>query len=173
MVNRYNLLLVIILVAPIIVSCKNEVSRSNSESQVTAAHDFKLTDLKEEKSFSLSEFKGKPVILNFWATWCTPCREEIPFLQKSWDTYKENGLILIGINVMDDAENARDFLNSFDIDYLNLLDKSGSVSGKYRVVALPATFFIDKNGNIYKQNYGPFLGDSGEKLFIKYIEEIL
>lgn len=157
----------------IFTSCKSEISKDlNSKSQ-NVAHGFELTNLNGNKKFSLSDFNGKPVVLNFWATWCSPCREEMPFLQETWTEYKDDGIVFIGINVMDDPSNASEFLSSLNIDYLNLSDKSGSVSGKYGVVALPATFFIDKKGNIHKQNYGPFLGESGEKLFIDYTEEIL
>lgn len=97
----------------------------------------------------------------------------MPFLQKTWDQYKDQGLNLIGIDVMDDGESAIEFLNSFNISYINVEDKSGRTSNKYGVIALPATFFIDKHGNISKQNYGPFLGENGEKMFITYTEDIL
>ncbi len=173
MLNKYTFLLLILSAVSIFLSCKSEISGNSTDNQVKIAPEFRLADLKGEESYTLSQFKGKPVILNFWATWCGPCREEMPFLQKSWEKYKNDGLVFIGINIMDDSSSAIDFLNDYNINYLNLMDKPGDVSGKYGVAALPATFFISKEGNIYKQNYGPFLGETGEELFIKYTEEIL
>lgn len=173
MTIKFILLIPLLLSLFVFTSCQNQKSGDNNDRVSNAAHGFKLTDLNGDKKISLSDFEGKPVIINFWATWCSPCREEMPFLQKAWMDYKEDGLVFIGINVMDDPDNASEFLDSLNIDYLNLTDKSGSVSGKYGVVALPATFFIDKKGNIYKQNYGPFLGESGENLFTEYTEDIL
>lgn len=170
---KYIFLIPLMFLPTVLMSCKSDITGDRIGNSANAAHGFQLSDLKGDKKFSLSDFTGKPVILNFWATWCSPCREEMPFLQKTWSEYKDDGIVFIGINVMDDPENASMFLSSLNIDYLNLTDKSGSVSGRYGVVALPATFFIDKNGNIYKQNYGPFIGESGEKQFIKYTEDIL
>jgi thiol-disulfide isomerase/thioredoxin len=134
---------------------------------------FSLPKLDNSATVKLSDYKDKAVIINFWASWCAPCREEMPFLQTVWTEYKDDGLIFIGIDVLDDTSSAKEFVDSFNINYLNLSDNTGKVSNHYGVIALPATFFIDKNGNIVKQNYGPFLGDSGEKLFKKYLGEII
>lgn len=173
MKKKISIHIIILISLLFFTSCKNDTHSTESNSNLNSAHIFKLMDITDEKQVSLSDYTGKPVILNFWATWCTPCRQEMPFLQMMWEKYKDDGLIFIGINVMDDPKSAIGFLSDFNIEYLNLIDKPGNVSGKYGVVALPATFFIDKNGKIYKQNYGPFLGESGEKLFVKYTEEIL
>lgn len=154
-------------------ACGNNDTNSPAIDNSSKPHDFSLQTLGGSKTISLKDFKGKPVIINFWASWCAPCREEMPFLQNIWTENKDKGLIFIGIDVMDDTKAAQDFLKSFNIDYLNLNDSSGKVSNAYKVVALPATFFIDKQGNIIKKNYGPFLGDTGENLFKKYLGEIL
>jgi cytochrome c biogenesis protein CcmG/thiol:disulfide interchange protein DsbE len=97
----------------------------------------------------------------------------MPFFEKVWKDYKDKGLVFIGIDVLDEENNARNFLNSLGISYLNLKDSSGEVSNAYGVVALPVTLFIDKEGRIIRKNYGPFLGEKGEQNFIKYVEEIL
>lgn len=155
------------------VSCDQKAIGSAENKKLKPAFNFSLSKLNGSSSVNLSDFKDKPVILNFWSSWCAPCREEMPFLQKTWAKHKDDGLIFIGIDVLDDTSSAIEFLESFNIDYLNLSDKDGKTSSKFGVIALPATFFIDKKGNIVRQNYGPFLGDDGEKLFMKYLEEII
>ncbi len=179
--NRY-FQITIILCAFFIFACEHksitsEENPQNKESQdkseLKTAYNFKLEKLDGSGTVELSDFKDKPVIVNFWASWCAPCREEMPFLQKSWEKYKDKGLVFIGIDVIDDTASAKEFLDSFNINYINLNDSKGKTSTKFGVIALPATFFINKNGKIVKQNYGPFLGESGEKLFNKYLEEIL
>ncbi len=154
-------------------SCDNKSTSSAENKNLKPAPDFSLTKLDGSASVSLSDFKGKPVIINFWASWCAPCKEEIPFLQKTWTEYKDKGIIFIGIDVLDDTAAANKFVETFNIDYINLSDNKAKVTNQFGVIALPATFFIDSNGNISKQNYGPFLGESGEKLFINYLEEII
>ncbi|NIP38401.1 MAG: redoxin domain-containing protein [Candidatus Dadabacteria bacterium] len=156
-----------------IFACEQKAITSAENKGLKPAHNFTLEKLDESGTVKLDDFKGKPVIINFWASWCAPCREEMPFLQKTWSKYRDKGLIFIGIDVLDDTSAAKEFLDSFNIDYLNLSDSKGKTSNQYGVIALPATFFIDKDGNITRQNYGPFLGDSGEKLFMKYLGEII
>ena len=112
------------------------------------------------------------MVLNFWATWCGPCREEMPLFEEIWKKYKDKGVIFVGVDVMDDRENASEFLEEIGITYPNLYDPSGEVSNKYKVIALPATFFIDKEGNIVAKNYGSFVGPDGKKKLKLYLEEI-
>jgi peroxiredoxin len=96
----------------------------------------------------------------------------MPFLEKSWNEYKDKGVVFIGIDVLDDEKNAKDFINTLGVSYPNLKDQSGEVASKYGVVGLPATIFIDKQGRITRKNYGPFLGEDGEKDFMDKVEEI-
>ena len=70
------------------------------------AKNFKLPSLVDNTDYQLEQFKGKPLIINFWASWCAPCREEMPFLENVWKTNKENDLVLLGINVLDDKKEA-------------------------------------------------------------------
>ena len=155
------------------VSCKREKEGVLAlESDIHHAKDFSLPSLDGDKKVELKDFRGKPVVINFWASWCGPCREEMPFLERSWKQYRDRGVIFIGIDVLDDEKAAREFLTAFGISYANLKDRSGEVASKYGVIGLPATIFIDKEGRIVRKNYGPFLGDDGEKNFIDQVEEI-
>jgi cytochrome c biogenesis protein CcmG/thiol:disulfide interchange protein DsbE len=156
----------------LILSCERGETKTTSSGEMQDAKTFSLPSLNGERDINLSDFKGKPVVLNFWASWCAPCREEIPFFEYTWKEYKEKGVVFIGIDVMDEKGVAQKFIEAFDITYVNLHDPSGEVSNAYGVVALPATFFIDREGKITKKNYGPFLGEDGEKNFMKYLKEI-
>ncbi len=141
-------------------------------SELPEAKEFTLSTLDGEKEVSLKDYKGKAVVINFWATWCSPCREEMPLLQKEWEKYQKKGIEFIGIDVMDDKNLAAALVKEMGITYINLHDKSGETSNKYGVIALPATFFINKEGRVAIKNYGPFLGEEGKKKFRLYIKEI-
>ncbi len=163
----------ILAIAFFLISCKGkEEQASTSESGKIYAKNFSLPSLDGNKKIDLKDFKGKPIVINFWASWCSPCREEMPFLQKIWNEYKDKRVVFLGINVLDEEKNAKDFLNSFGISYINLKDSNGEAANSYSVVALPATFFIDKEGKIVRRNYGAFVGSTNEKSFISSIEEI-
>ena len=170
-----NTVIIFFLMISIIffISCEEKNINKNTNQARPPAKNFQLKELANDEKLSLSDLKGKPVVLNFWATWCGPCKEEMPLFERTWNEFKDKGLVLLGINVMDDKGNAKRFIESFGITYTNLYDSSGEVSHSYGVIALPATFFIDKEGKIYKKNYGPFLGESGETRFMKYIDGIL
>ena len=171
---KKNIFIRVCLIATVLLlnSCKKEEEVSALGSDIQYAKHFSLPSLDENKKVELKDFKGKPVVINFWASWCTPCRQEMPFLEKSWNEYKDKGVVFIGIDVLDDEKNAKDFINTLGVSYPNLKDQSGEVASKYGVVGLPATIFIDKQGRITRRNYGPFLGEDGEKDFMDKVEEI-
>lgn len=172
--NKTALLLLYLVVALSLLSlCSRENQEvAASESHATPAKDFSLPSLDGDKKVELGDFKGKPVVINFWASWCGPCRDEMPFLEKAWKEYKEKGVVFIGIDVLDDEKNAKGFLSSLGVSYTNLKDQTGEVSNMYGVVGLPATIFINREGKMTRINYGPFLGEKGEKSFIQSVEEI-
>ncbi|NIP31570.1 MAG: redoxin family protein [Candidatus Dadabacteria bacterium] len=159
----------ILFIFGLIASCNNSTKNNDKKT----AKDFNLTSITEGNKFTLNDLNEKPLVLNFWASWCAPCREEMPFLENSWKQYKNKDVNIVGINVMDDKTEALKTLNEFGISYLNLYDSQGRSSGDYGIIALPVTIFIDKEGNISQQQYGPFLGKEGENTFHSYIKEIL
>jgi cytochrome c biogenesis protein CcmG/thiol:disulfide interchange protein DsbE len=95
---------------------------------------------------SLADLKGRPIILNFWATWCPPCREEMPYLQDVHDRYQDQGLQVIGVNVGESNVAVRSFLSSVGATFPTLLDKDENVQTAYKIIPLPTTFFIDRHG---------------------------
>lgn len=172
MKHRTILSMTFLAVLFLITSCNQSTEESTAGTDSKLAKNFTLDSLTENKQLSLEDYKGKGVVLNFWATWCTPCREEMPLFEETWKKYQDKDVVFLGVDVMDDRSNAQDFLKSIGITYPNLYDPEGNVSRKYNVIALPATFFIDKEGNIVGKNYGPFLGKDGKKVLKSYLEDI-
>ncbi|MFQ5684136.1 MAG: TlpA family protein disulfide reductase [Candidatus Binatia bacterium] len=100
----------------------------------------------------LEDLRGKVVFLNFWASWCPPCRAEARTLEAVWQKYKDRDVVFLGIDIQDTEQDAHAFLKEFGITYLNARDASGKVAIEYGVWGIPETFFIDREGRItYKQ----------------------
>lgn len=100
------------------------------------------------------EYKGKPVVLNFWGTWCTPCVKEMPALQAQWEKWSEQGVMIVGINAGEDQMTVHNFMKQTGVDFPVLLDKKSDAVRKYGVVPLPTTFFIGSNGRITSIHLG-------------------
>jgi cytochrome c biogenesis protein CcmG, thiol:disulfide interchange protein DsbE len=113
------------------------------------APDFSLMDLQGEK-ISLSELRGRPVLINLWATWCPPCRAEMPAMQGVYEKYRDQGFTILAINAtyQDSAPAAASFVDEYDLTFPVLMDTSGEVSRLYQMRALPTTFFVDSEGII-------------------------
>jgi cytochrome c biogenesis protein CcmG, thiol:disulfide interchange protein DsbE len=99
--------------------------------------------LLERGTLSSSELDGRPVVINFWASWCIPCREEAPLLERTWREYKDEGVAIVGINIKDSVTAAKEFVDDFDITYPIVRDESGEVERDFGLTGLPETFFID------------------------------
>jgi peroxiredoxin len=123
------------------------------------APDFQLPQL-EGQTVSLRDFRGQPVLLNFWATWCGPCRYEMPFIQKVYDERNDYSppLVVLAINSGEAPSLARDFIESNDYSFPVLLDTSQEVFIAYNLRYFPTTFFIDGNGIIEVIKVGAFSG---------------
>jgi cytochrome c biogenesis protein CcmG/thiol:disulfide interchange protein DsbE len=104
---------------------------------------------------SLEGLKGKPVVVNFWASWCYPaCYEEAPLLQATWQKYKDKGLTMIGVDIQDKEESAREFMRRFNFTFPNGPDPGSKISIDYGVYGVPETFFIDRQGQITYKHVG-------------------
>ena len=111
------------------------------------APDFTLKVL-DGANLRLQEQRGKVVLVNFWATWCGPCRKEMPHLNRIADKYRASGLVMLGINVDDDVRNAADVAAKLGVKFPVLLDSEKKVSALYDLSAMPATVLIDKDGRV-------------------------
>ncbi len=109
------------------------------------APDFSLPDLDGKKT-SLSDFKGKIVIVNFWATWCPPCREEIPSMQRAWNILKDKDVMMLAVHIGGNEDKIWTFLNDFNVDFPVLIDARSKVSRKWRTRGLPTTYIVDPQG---------------------------
>ena len=118
------------------------------------APDFVLTTYDGER-LQLSDFRGQVVLLNFWASWCPPCRVEAPVLQRAAERLGSAGVTVIGIDVWDDAAQARAFLDEFDVSYPNAEDTTRSIPVEYGVTGLPETFVISPSGVLVRRWVGP------------------
>ena len=174
MIARYVVIVAFVaLVVAFAFGLQNDPSRLPSTFLNKPAPEFDLPSLAVPNQRVSSEtIAGKTVLVNVWATWCVPCREEMPLLQEEWEKHQEDNIEFIGIDVMDDKNLAAALVEEMGVTYTNLHDPSGKISNQYGVIALPATFFITKDGRVAVKNYGPFLGKEGKKKFRLYIEEI-
>ena len=121
-----------------------------------AAPDFVLEDASTGRAVKLSDYRGRPVVLNFWATWCVPCRSEMPDLQRAYEQRAQSGdLVVIGVDDKEPANVVTAFTHDLGVTFPILLDRTSNVRSHYGVVGLPGTFFIDRNGVIRSQNFGP------------------
>ena len=134
-----------------------EVSDSSGIEIGKAAPDFELVTLKGE-SVKLSDYKGKKVILNFWATWCPPCKAEMPHMQKFYEENKEDGIEILAVNLTD-MDNGKKSIESFVKDYeLTFeipLDQKGVIGRQYQAFTIPTSYLIDTNGIISNKVVGP------------------
>ncbi len=117
------------------------------------APDFELSDF-EGQMVRLSGLLGKPVLLNFWATWCPPCRKEMPDLERFHEQYGDK-IVVLGINWNDEEQAAAEFLKSYGVTYQNMIDRDGKVFVSYRLTAIPTSFWIDEAGVIRGYWLGP------------------
>ncbi|WP_411955037.1 redoxin domain-containing protein [Alkalibacillus sp. S2W] len=141
---------------------------TNSEFDEDSAPNFKLNKL-DDGSLELNELQGKGVVVNFWASWCKPCRNEMPAIQKVYERYKEDGLVVIAINVDESEDTITDFLEGFpEIDFPILLN-DGQVMEDYMVMNLPTTYFINPDGSMESH----YLGELSEEQLHVLVNEIL
>lgn len=115
-----------------------------------AAPDFALT-LFDGESLRLSDLRGKVVVLNFWGSWCPPCRAEMPAFQRIWEEYRDKDVVFLGVAVGDRETTARVFAKQTGVTYPLGLDKTGNITVDYQVLSFPTTFVIDREGNEAKR----------------------
>ncbi len=164
--------LIALLFLPVAVPAKGDPWKALSIERIDSlnAPDFSLEDL-DGNSVTLSGFDGKVVFLNFWATWCPPCKEEMPSMEALYNRFKDEGLAVVAVTSYEGRKKVAKFIKSNAYTFTVLLDSSGMVSREYKAVFIPTTFLIDKNGMVVgkvtgSRNWG---SDSAYNL----IEELL
>jgi len=133
------------------------------------APDFTLVDIRNDEQVSLNQFDGQPVMLNFWATWCPPCRKEMPLLQDAYEEHQDDGLMILTIAVSDKANNVLDFSDQHGLTFPLLIDTKDRVAVQYKVLGIPTSYFIDSDGVIASVQ----VGDLTAPALDRHLEEII
>jgi cytochrome c biogenesis protein CcmG/thiol:disulfide interchange protein DsbE len=119
-----------------------------AEGKLVHAPAFTLDRLDRDGSLGVADLRGKAVVVNFWASWCVPCRDEAPVLQKTFERYRDQGLVVLGVDVNDFRQDARRFMKRYGLSYPIVYDGKGSTVGKWGVRGFPETFFVDRTGKL-------------------------
>ncbi|MGD8842395.1 MAG: TlpA disulfide reductase family protein [Gammaproteobacteria bacterium] len=138
----------------------------------SAAPDFTLKSDSGE-NLRLSEYRGDVVMINFWASWCGPCRQEMPLLDELYTHYQPMGFTVLGVNVEEDSTSAREMLKNISVTFPVLFDNQSKVSKLYNVVAMPSTVLVDRDGNVryLHQGYKPGLEETYQQQVRALIRE--
>ena len=124
----------------------------SSAAHAANAPNFSLTT--DKGKITLSEIKSKVIYVDFWATWCTPCRKSFPWMNEMHNKYKSKGLKIIAINLDDNSNRAKTFLKKYPADFTIAYDPEGETADKYKVKVMPSSYLIDKKQNIISTHFG-------------------
>ncbi|HEY4685194.1 MAG TPA: redoxin domain-containing protein [Dehalococcoidia bacterium] len=138
-------------------AAKNATGQAPSATAGRAAPDFLLPAL-DGSTLRLSELQGRPVLVNFWATWCPPCRAEMPALNAAYESHADEGLIIVAVNLRESTERVSDFADEFGLAFPVVFDRAGEVARTWRIggptEGLPSSYFVDREGVVRKVVYG-------------------
>ena len=134
------------------------------------APDFTITAF-DGRTVTLSELRGQVVIVNFWASWCPPCREEAAYLEETWRKYEGKGVVFIGVDWVDTEKEALAYIDEFDITYLNGPDIGTRAAQAYNIQGVPETFFVAKNGELRGVHIGPLASPQLDEKIEKLLAE--
>jgi len=188
--KKYLIVLIVVIMVGVSMYTLNTYNTSNSKSNSsntpqkkastqpiatnpnaikTKAIDFKLKDLNG-KELSLSDLKGKRVFLNFWATWCPPCKAEMPEIEKLYQETKNSNLVIVAVEIGEPLNTVKPFIASNKYNFKVLIDPNQSVATQYNVTSIPTSYFINVDGNIVSKNIGGMNIDQ-MKAYIKLLDK--
>jgi cytochrome c biogenesis protein CcmG/thiol:disulfide interchange protein DsbE len=121
--------------------------------------DFELTKLDGDGTLRLSDLRGKVVLVDFWSSWCPPCRQESPGLEAAYQDFRDEGVEFVGVAIWDVDSETRKFRDAFGLQYPIVVDSKGSAAVEWGVVGLPEKFFVDREGRVVKKYSGPMTRD--------------
>ena len=146
-----------------IVQSKGHAAPKPDHGKIVHAPALTLRRLDAPGTFSLTSLREKVVVINFWASWCGPCREEAPLLERTWLDHRAKGLVVVGVDANDFSGDARRFAHKHGLTYPIVLDPHGSTLGRWGVPGLPTTFVVDREGRVVAKVVGGLrVGDNAE-----------
>jgi len=163
---KYFLFLFLVISSMLMAGCSDETAQLVNGQP---APGFQLQQLKGGDSNFPADYRNKVVALRFWADWCPFCESEMRALEPVYQKYRDQGLVILAVNVRQDRDTAQKFIGKLDISYAALLDTEGEVARTYGVMGLPTTFFIDGKGILQKR----ILGESTPEVFEQILQELL
>ncbi len=153
---------------------RNATDRSPAVEIGRAAPDF-LLEIPTGGELRLSDLQGQPVLVNFWASWCPPCRAEMPELVAAYDRYRDDGLVIVGVNLQEADERVNQFADEFGIEFPIVIDRDGELRDVWRLGGpfdgIPTSYFIDASGVIRSFFYGPMREAALEERLAEVLEE--
>jgi peroxiredoxin len=151
----------------------NTTGRSPSSDVGRAAPDF-LLQTSDGGELRLSNLRGSPVLVNFWASWCGPCREEMPDIVRAYDARAGDGLVVVGIDLQENGEAVQSFADEYGMRFPIVIDRSGQVAEAWRiggpVEGIPSSYFVDENGIVRARVFGPMNSETIEEELAKVME---
>ncbi|MDR7314029.1 MULTISPECIES: thiol-disulfide oxidoreductase ResA [Brevibacillus] len=158
----------LLLVALVFALYSSFVKDPNAVKVGKAAPNFSLQQLNGP-DMALGDLKGKGVVLNFWGTWCEPCKKELPALQQQYDQFKDKGLVVVGVNIGESTVAVEPFVKQFGVNFPILLDSQSQITKLYRIGPIPTTFFISPDGDVEEI----FIGQLNEAMIAQKVSKIL
>jgi cytochrome c biogenesis protein CcmG/thiol:disulfide interchange protein DsbE len=148
---------------------QSAVARPDGEAPDFEMQFFNGYEWEDTANVRLSDFNGRPVVLNFWASWCVECRIEAELLEDTWKAYRDDGVVFLGVAYIDVEPKSLDYLEEYQITYPNGPDLRSSISSKYDITGVPETFFIDQEGKVVHIQLGPV----NEQMLTGLIDQML
>ncbi len=125
------------------------------------------------KQVDLASLRGKPVMINFWGSWCVPCKDEAPVLSQTYAKYKNSDVQFVGVAIWDQLDAAKAFASGEGAVWTNGMDNDGKIAIDYGVYGVPETFFISRDGVLVDRYVGPFVGQDGTGRLEQYLQRLL
>ena len=156
-------LLFILLVWALATEEGGNLAESANRGDLPPAPEFALERLDEDGTLTLSSLAGKAVVLNFWASWCLPCKDEAPFLEQLWREHRDRGLVVVGLDAKDFRRDARRFARRFGLTFPLVYDGPGSVLDDWGVTGFPESFVLDREGRVVEAFVGDVTSDEEKR----------
>lgn len=150
-----------------------DLARAAADGERPRAPDFTLERLDQEGELALSSLRGQAVVVNFWASWCEPCKEEAPVLEQIWQQHRPHGLVVVGVDAKDFRRDARDFAQRYELTFPIVYDGPGDGLDEWGVTGFPETFVVDREGRVVEAFVGAVNSDEDRARLRNAVAEAL